>query len=48
MYSVNDVGNIAVWCIIIFGLLSLLGLPGVLPMILALGAIVFVVGALMK
>lgn len=46
MYSTSDIGNIAVWCMIIFGALMILGLPGVLPMLLALGAVVFVASML--
>lgn len=46
LYSTSDIGNIAVWCMIIFGGLAILGLPGVLPMLLALGAVVFVAAML--
>lgn len=48
MYSTTDIGNIAVWCLIIFGLLGLAGLPGVLPMLLSIGAVIFVSAMLMK
>jgi hypothetical protein len=48
LYSVSDIGNIAVWCIILFGFLGLMGLSGVMPMILSLGAIVFVAAMLSK
>lgn len=48
MYGTNDIGNIAVWCLVIFGVLGLMGLPGVAPMLLSLGAVVFVSAMLYK
>lgn len=48
MYSISDIGNIGVWCLILFGFLGIMGLPGVLPMLLSIGAIVFVAAVLSK
>jgi hypothetical protein len=48
MYNTTDVGNIAVWCMILFGLLALAGVKGVGGMILALAAVVFVACMLHK
>lgn len=48
MYNTTDVGNIAFYCLLIFGILGIIGLPGVLPMLLGLGFIIFVSAMLMK
>lgn len=48
MYNTTDIGNIAFYCLVIFGVLGIIGLPGVIPMLLALGGIILVSAMLMK